>query len=62
MAALDELLGGSLVEDLDWACRAFAVTAASCLGGQELSDVDEGILREIGLGEVPVAGLVSWIE
>jgi hypothetical protein len=62
MAARDELLDGSLVEDLDWACPAFTVSAASWAGGQELPDVGEDILREIGLDEVPVAVLVGWIE
>jgi hypothetical protein len=41
MAAPDEFPDGALVEDLDWACRAFTALAASWLGCQELPDVDK---------------------
>ncbi|MFI7548040.1 hypothetical protein [Actinoplanes sp. NPDC049599] len=58
----DEFPDGALVEDLDWPCRAFTALAASWLGYQELPDVDEGILREICLDEVPMAGLVGCVE
>ena len=62
MAAPDELSDGALVENLDWACHAFTKLAASWLGRQGLPDVDESILRKIGLDEIPMAGLVGWVE